>query len=63
MIFELPEAVGTFRERAEQIKKIAVEVNVPWLLAIEQLPVADRVSLKKRFAETLAAGGEGLYCI
>lgn len=60
MIFELPEAAGTFRERTEQIRKIAVEVNVPWLLAIEQLPVADRASLKKRFAETLAAGGEGV---
>jgi len=60
MIFELPDAVGTFRERAEQIKKIATEVNVPWLLAIEQLQVTDRASLKKRFTEILAVGGEGL---
>ena len=60
MIFELPGAAGTFRERAEQIKEIAKGVNVPWLVAIDQLQVADRASLKKRFAETLAADGEGL---
>lgn len=60
MIFELPGGTGTFRDRAEQIKKIAQQLNVPWLVAVEQLPVTDRDTLKKRFNAVIAAGGEGL---
>ncbi|MBS1162030.1 MAG: dependent ligase, central [Proteobacteria bacterium] len=60
MIFELPGGAGTFRDRAEQIKQIAQQLNVPWLVAVEQLPVTDRDALKKRFNEVIAAGGEGL---
>ncbi|MGE5471212.1 MAG: DNA ligase [Bacteroidota bacterium] len=60
MIFELPGAPGSFRERAERIQQMARQANVPWLAAIEQSPVADRDSLKKRFTEVVAAGGEGL---
>ncbi|MFZ2267601.1 MAG: DNA ligase [Azonexus sp.] len=60
MIFELPGAPGSFAERAGQMQEIVWQANVPWLVAVEQFPVADRDALKKRFAETLAAGGEGL---
>lgn len=60
MIFELPGAPGVFSERAEQIKKITALAQVPWLAAVEQFKVADRAQLKKRFAEIVAAGGEGL---
>lgn len=60
MIFELPGATGTFRERAGQIKRIVGEAGVPWLFEIEQFFPVDRSSLKKRLDEVLRGGGEGL---
>lgn len=60
MLFELPGAPGTFNDRAEQIRQLVRQVNVPWLSEIEQFRVVDRSSLQKRFAEIVRAGGEGL---
>lgn len=60
MIFELPGAPGTFRERAEAMCEIVRQANIPWLREIEQFSVVDRNSLKKRMAEIVKAGGEGL---
>jgi DNA ligase 1 len=60
MIFELPGAPGTFRERAEAMREIARQANIPWLREIEQFSVVDRNSLKKRMKEVVKAGGEGL---
>lgn len=60
MIFELPGAPGTFRERAEAMREIARQANIPWLHEIEQLSVVDRNSLKKRMEDVIMAGGEGL---
>ena len=60
MIFELPGAAGNFRERAEQIRQLVRQANVPWLQEIEQFSVVDRNSLKKRLNEVIKAGGEGL---
>lgn len=60
MIFELPGASGTFRERAAAMQQIALQAKVPWLRAIEQFSVVDRDSLQKRFQAVLKAGGEGL---
>ena len=60
MIFELPGAPGTFRERAEAMREIARQAKVPWLREIEQFSVVDRNSLQKRMNEVVKAGGEGL---
>ena len=60
MIFELPGAPGTFRERAEAMREIARQANIPRLSEIEQFSVVDRDSLKKRMKEVVMAGGEGL---
>ena len=60
MIFELPGAPGTFRERAEAMRKIVRQTNIPWLREIEQFSVVDRNSLQKRMNEVVKAGGEGL---
>jgi len=60
MIFELPDAPGTFAQRAVQIRELVGQANVPWLQAIGQSPVVDRSSLQKRMAEVVKAGGEGL---
>lgn len=60
MIFELPGAPGTFRERADAMRELVRQANVPWLREIEQFSVVDRNSLKKRMKEVVKAGGEGL---
>ncbi|UCV27222.1 DNA ligase [Ferribacterium limneticum] len=60
MIFELPGAPGTFSERAERIRRLVHQANVPWLREIEQFSVANRTSLKKHLDEVVKGGGEGL---
>ena len=60
MIFELPGAPGTFRERADAMREITRQANIPWLREIEQFSVVDRNGLKKRMNEVVKAGGEGL---
>ncbi|HEX4945562.1 MAG TPA: DNA ligase [Blastocatellia bacterium] len=60
MIFELPDAPGTFAERYEQIKRIVAETNFPQLIAVEQFRLPDNAALKRKLAEVVKAGGEGL---
>ena len=60
MLFELSGAPGAFSDRAEQIRQLVRQANVPWLREIEQIRVVDRSSLQKRFAGVVQAGGEGL---
>jgi len=60
MIFELPGAPGPFSERAEQIRHLVRQANVPWLFEIRQFFPVDRSNLKKRLDEVVRAGGEGL---
>lgn len=60
MVFELPEAPGTFAQRAERLHDIVARANIPWLQAVQQFRVADQRSLLQRMNEVVAAGGEGL---
>jgi DNA ligase 1 len=60
MIFELPDAPGTFAQRAALIRETVKQADVPWLREIEQFSVVDRYSLQKRMKEVVKAGGEGL---
>jgi DNA ligase-1 len=60
MIFELPDAPGTFAERYEQIKRIVAEARFPQLIAVEQFRLPDNAALKRKLAEIVRAGGEGL---
>ncbi len=60
MIFELPDAPGTFAERAQRIKEIVARSQWPQLAAVEQFRVADRAALKKKLDEVVRGGGEGL---
>jgi DNA ligase-1 len=60
MIFELPGAPGTFRERVDAMRRIVREADVPWLREIGQFSVVNRSSLQKRLNEVVKAGGEGL---
>ncbi|CAI10149.1 DNA ligase, ATP-dependent [Aromatoleum aromaticum EbN1] len=59
MVFEMPQAPGSFTERIARIR--AVTAGRPsWLNAVEQFRVADAAALQRRFERVVAAGGEGL---
>jgi DNA ligase-1 len=60
MIFELPDAPGTFVERAQRIQEIVAKAQWPQLVAVEQFRVADRTALKRKLDEAVRGGGEGL---
>ncbi len=60
MVFELPDAPGTFEQRAKRIKEIAASAAWPQLVAVEQYRVANRAALKKKFDEAVRGGAEGL---
>jgi DNA ligase-1 len=60
MVFELPGGEGSFSERAGRIEHLVAQAGVPWLEAVRQEAVTDRLSLQARLAAVLKAGGEGL---
>lgn len=60
MIFELPDAPGSFTERAEQIKAVATAANLPWLQAVPQFRLPDAAALQNKLREIVRYGGEGL---
>jgi DNA ligase-1 len=60
MIFELPDAPGSFSDRVEQIKAVTVVANLPWLQAVPQFRVPDAAALQKNLHDIVRSGGEGL---
>jgi DNA ligase-1 len=60
MVFELPEASGSFTDRIEQMRALTAEANLPWLQAVPQFRLADDAALRKRLDEVVRGGGEGL---
>lgn len=60
MIFELPNAPGSFTERSEQIRAIIEAAKLPWLQAVAQFRLADAAALQARLRSVVRQGGEGL---
>ncbi len=60
LVFELPDAPGTFAQRAAHIESIVRATAWPQLVAVAQQPVADRAALQARLKAVVAGGGEGL---
>ncbi len=60
MVFELPDAPGSFAERALQIDKIVLAAAWPQLQAVKQRRVSNHAELQHLFQQTVRAGGEGL---
>jgi len=60
MVFELPNATGTFSERAKRISEIVKQANIPHLKAVKQYRVNDEATLNKQLKQIVAQGGEGL---
>jgi DNA ligase-1 len=60
MIFELPEAPGTFAQRAQRIREVVANTQWAQLITVEQFRVADRAVLKRKLDAVVRGGGEGL---
>lgn len=60
LVFELPQAPGTFRQRAEALRELTAERGLPWLQAVEQWEFGSRRALDEKLEKLLRAGGEGL---
>lgn len=60
LIFELPGTHGSFAERYEQIKRVTAQADFPQLIAVEHFRLPDNAALKRKLADIVRAGGEGL---
>lgn len=60
MLFELPDAEGTFAARAMCLQAVARQSGWPQLVAVEQSRLLSAQALQQRLEATVAAGGEGL---
>jgi len=60
MVFELPNAPGTFAERYQQINRVTAQAGFAQLIAVEQFRLTDNAALKRKLVEIVRAGGEGL---
>lgn len=60
MVFELPDANGTFAERYAAIQSITKRINVPAIRAVEQKRGTTREALRTQLNAIVKAGGEGL---
>ena len=60
MVFEMPDAAGTFAERAQRIVDVVARAAPSALVAVAQRPVPDRATLQRRLDEVVRGGGEGL---
>lgn len=60
MVFELPGASGTFTDRIQAMRQLVAGSSLPNLQVAPQFRVGDRATLRRRLAEIVADGGEGL---
>jgi DNA ligase 1 len=60
MIFELPDAPGSFTERVTQMREVVARSDAPWLQAVEQFRIKDHKALASKLREVVRQGAEGL---
>ena len=60
MIFELPNAPGSFAQRYGAIRDLVRQLNWPQLQAVEHIRIADRAGLQRKLKQVVRDGGEGL---
>lgn len=60
LVFELPNAAGSFETRVKRIAAIVKQANIPHLKAVAQFRVNDEAALNMRLKKVVALGGEGL---
>jgi DNA ligase-1 len=60
MVFELPQAQGTFEVRAQRIERLTKQANLPHLQAVKQTRLPDDKALQMKLNHVVQQGGEGL---
>jgi DNA ligase 1 len=60
MLFELPGAPGTFAQRAQQLRQIALQHVAATLIALEQQTLPNASALQAKLQNVVSQGGEGL---
>ncbi|MBL8397006.1 MAG: DNA ligase [Candidatus Accumulibacter sp.] len=60
LIFEMPQAPGTFRQRLRAMHERVAQLALPWLQVVEQFSVASRQELDDKLRQIVRDGGEGL---
>ena len=60
LVFELPHAPGTFRQRVQALREVVSGAGVAWLQPVEQFEVQSRKALDLKLSEIVKVGGEGL---
>ena len=60
MVFELPAASGSFKDRALALDSIVNATAWPQLQAVEQMTIANRATLQAKLDDVVQGGGEGL---
>lgn len=60
LIFEMPHAAGTFRQRLQAMHALVAQQAVSWLQVVEQSTVTSRQALDEHLQQILRQGGEGL---
>ena len=60
LVFELPQAPGTFRERDLALRALTRRLALAWLQAFEKYELASRPALERKLEQVLRSGGEGL---
>jgi DNA ligase-1 len=59
-LYELPGGEGSFSDRLARLQAIAAQAAVPWLQVLPQVRVSDQATLKRKLAQVVRDGGEGL---
>ncbi len=59
-LYELPGGEGSFSERIARLQTLAANAAVPWLQVLPQVRVKDHATLKRKLAQVVRDGGEGL---
>ena len=61
LLFELPQADGTFTQRLEKLQQIVKSTpRAPWLGVVEQIRIVSPEALRQKLNTVVSAGGEGL---
>jgi len=60
MIFELPNAAGSFIQRYDALRDLVGQSNWPQLQAVEHIRIGDRAGLQRKLNQVMRDGGEGL---
>ncbi len=60
MVFDMPQAPGSFAERTAQLNAVCQRLQRPWLQPVQQTVLRSPAALQQALAAVVAGGGEGL---